>query len=142
MNNSLINLAFFSESTLIVLLTELIDESRDLNVELLKGLSVTGSKLNICVESSCLAVANAVAEFRLEFKNEGTKGFVYLSVSSSSKAFRDANNSCFCDSFNAISLGSLKNKKKLNENLGYNFSWCFCAYGTVNGLLFDRLIVQ
>ena len=57
MNNSLINLAFFSESTLIVLLTELIDESRDLNDELLKGLSVTGSKLNICVESSCLAVA-------------------------------------------------------------------------------------
>ena len=72
MNNSLINLAFFSESTLIVLLTELIDESRDLNVELLKGLSVTGSKLNIWVGSSCLAVA--AAEFRLEFKNEGWYG--------------------------------------------------------------------
>ena len=37
MNNSYINLAFFSESTLVALFTELAEESKDL--KLLKGLS-------------------------------------------------------------------------------------------------------
>ena len=67
-NSSLISLAFLSESTLTVLLTELIDESRDLNDALLKGLSTTGSKLNSWEGDSCLVAA---VEILLESKNDG-----------------------------------------------------------------------
>ena len=51
LNNSLISLAFFSESTLIELLTELMEESKDLNDVLLNGLLLMGSKPK--TDSSC-----------------------------------------------------------------------------------------
>ena len=111
MNNSLISLAFLSESTLTVLLTELIDESRDLNDALLKGLSNTGSKLNNWEGDSCL---EAAVEILLESKNDGWYGLIW-DFSSSSRALSEANNSCFLAASKAISLGGLELKKKINK---------------------------